>query len=117
MDARVETPRPDSSIGDLFSRLVDDGRDLLGAEAKLYKAIAQDRAARARPALIAIVAGGLLAFAGLIAALVGLVLGIGILIGPVAAGLVVFLVSAGVAWLLVRYGTRRLSALSRERAG
>jgi drug/metabolite transporter (DMT)-like permease len=108
----VETPRPDSSIGDLFSQLVDDGRNLLGAEANLYKQIARDRAARARPAIIAIAAGGLLAFAGLIAALVGLVMGIAILIGPIAAGLVVLVLCGGIGWLLVHYGMSRLAAIS-----
>lgn len=111
MDARVENPT-ESSIGDLFHQLVDDGRTLARAEVNLYKQIALYRAGKAKSGLVALVAGGLLAYAGLIAALVGLVMGLEDIIGPVAAGLVVLAIAGGVAFLLVRYGMGKMSALS-----
>lgn len=111
MDARVQHPT-DSSIGDLFGQLVDDGRGLVRAEVNLYKQVALYRAGKAKTGLIAFVAGGLLAYAGLIAALVGLVMGLADLVGPVAGGLIVLAVAGIVGFLLVRYGAGKMSALS-----
>ena len=111
MDARANDPG-DASIGDLLHTLVEDGRALVGAEVALYKEIALYRAGRARTGLIALVAGGLLAFAGLVAALVGCVLGLAPLIGPFAAGLIVLAVAGALGFLLVRYGAGKLAALS-----
>ncbi|MDP8913125.1 MAG: phage holin family protein [Pseudomonadota bacterium] len=115
MDARVQTPRADdpadSSIGDLFHQLVDDGRAFVTAEANLYKQIATYRAGKAKNGIVALVAGGLLAYAALIAFLVGLVIGLADFMGPVLGGLVVLAVSGGVAFLLIRYGVDKMSAL------
>ena len=115
MDARVSTPRADdpadSSIGDLFHQLVDDGRALLTTEVNLYKQIAIYRAGKAKNGIAALVAGGLLAYAALIAFLVGLVMGLADVMGPVLGGLVVLAVSGGVAFLLIRYGVGKMSAL------
>ncbi len=115
MDARVQTPRADdpadASIGDLFHQLVDDGRAFVTAETNLYKQIATYRVGKAKNGIVALVAGGLLAYAALIAFLVGLVMGLADLIGPVLGGLVVLAVSGGVAFLLIRYGVDKMSAL------
>ena len=111
MDAQTQNPA-DNTIGDLFGQLVDDGRHYVRSEAQLYKQIALYRANKAKTGLAALAAGGVLALAGLIAALVGLVMGLAPLIGPVAGGLVVLAGAAGIAFLLVRYGLRRMSALS-----
>ena len=102
----------DSSIGDLFHQLVDDGRHYVGAEVSLYKEIALYRVGKARTGLIALAAGAVLALAGLVAAVVGLVIGLAVLIGPVAAGLVIGAVAGLAAFLLIRFGTRKLTALS-----
>ena len=52
-----ESPQ-DESIGDLFGRLVEDGRGYAEAELELYRAIAEYRALRARRALVALAAAG-----------------------------------------------------------
>jgi hypothetical protein len=115
LDARVQTPRPespaDSSIGDLFHQLVDDGRNLVSAEVNLYKQVALYRAGKAKAGIVALVAGGLLAYAGLIAFLVGLVMGLADLIGPVLGGVAVLAITGIVAFLLLRYGVGKMSAL------
>jgi hypothetical protein len=111
MDARVKNPA-ESSIGDLFSQLADDGRNLVRAEVGLYKQIALYRANKAKLGVAALVAGGLLAYAGLIAALVGIVMGLADLVGPVAGGLIVLAVAGIVAFLLFRYGMGKMAALS-----
>lgn len=102
----------DGSISELFHQLVDDGRNLVGAEVNLYKQVALYRAGKAKAGVIALVAGGLLAFAGLIAFLVGLVIGLADLIGPVAGGLVVLAGAGAVGYLLVRFGAGKMAALS-----
>lgn len=111
MDARVQNPA-DTSIGDLFGQLVDDGRTLVRAEVDLYKEVALYRAGKAKTGMAALVAGGLLAYAGLIAALVGLVIGLADKIGSVAGGLIVLAVTGIVGFLLVRYGAAKMAALS-----
>ncbi len=111
MEVRVDHPS-DNSIKDLFSQLVDDGRNLVKAEVGLYKQVALYRAGKAKIGLAALVAGGLLAYAALIAALVGFVIGLADLIGPVAGGLVVLAVCGIIAFLLFRFGASKMAALS-----
>lgn len=111
MDARVQNPT-DSSIGDLFGQLVDDGRGLVRAEVNLYKQVALYRAGKAKIGVVALVGGGLLAYAGLIAFMVGLVMGLADLVGPVLGGLIVLAVSGGVAFFLFRFGADKMAALS-----
>jgi len=115
VDARVHTgtgSNADSSIKDLFGQLVDDGRGLVRAEVNLYKQVALYRAGKAKIGIAALVAGGLLAYAGLIAALVGLVMGLADLIGPVLGGLAVLAICGIAAFLLVRFGAAKMAALS-----
>ena len=70
MDAPDAEPR-DESIGDLFGRLVDDGRAYAEAEIDLYAAIARHRGIRARRALVALAGGWFF----LVTAMMALVLG------------------------------------------
>jgi hypothetical protein len=102
----------EESIGDLVGRLVEDGREYAKAEIGLYKQIARYRAARARNGLILLIAGGVLALSALTALILGFVLGLANLIGPVLAGIAVALVLAGVGFVLVRIGIGGLGALS-----
>ncbi|PWG01252.1 hypothetical protein DF286_14070 [Sphingosinicella humi] len=111
LHGRIERP-DDDSLGDLIQQLVEDGRNVAAAEVRLYKQIALYRIGKARTGAIALAAGGFLAFAGLIAALVGLVMGLAVLIGPVAAGLVVLAATGAIAFLLVRFGLGKMAALS-----
>ena len=115
MDARVSTPRAenpaDNSIGDLFHQLVDDGRSLVTAEVNLYKQIGLYRFGKARNGLIALAAAGFLAYAGLIAFLVGVVMGLADFLGPVLGGLVVLAVTGIAAYILVQYGLSKVGAL------
>jgi hypothetical protein len=112
VDARVQNPA-DSSVGDLFSQLVADGRNLVSAEVNLYKQIAAYRAGKAKTGIVALVAGGLLAFAALIAFMVGVVIDLGELVDSAAlGGLIVLLVVGVIAFLLFRFGAGKMTALS-----
>lgn len=110
MDAPAQEPE-EESIGDLFGRLVEDGRAYARAEIDLIKQIARHRAARARNGLIMVAAGGVLLLTSLIALVLGLVLGLATLIGPVLAGLAIAVVLAGTGYGLIRYGATGLRAL------
>ena len=110
MDAPADDPR-EESIGDLFGRLADDGRAYAKAEIELYRQIALHRAGRARAGLIALVAGGVLLLSSLTALILGLVLWLAALIGPLLAGLAIAALLALTGYLLVRFGLVRLRAL------
>ena len=105
-------PSPEPSIGDLLHRLVDEGKGVAAAEARLYREIASYRIAKARGGVIALVAAVVLANAALIALMVAFVLGLAPLIGPVLSGLAVLATTLLVAFLLARFGISKLGVLS-----
>ncbi len=110
----MDAPRgmPEASIGDLFSRLKEDGKAFAQAEVGLYRAIARRRAGKARNGAIALVAAYLLLNAALITLIVCIALALATLIGPLLAGLATFAGIGLIAFLLVRWGAGKLSALS-----
>jgi hypothetical protein len=101
----------DSSIGELFGRLAEDGRSFVEAEVGLYKAVAVRRAGLARNGAIALVVALFLVNAALVALLVGVAMQLATWVGPALGGLIVFLAAAGIAFALVRYGAGKLGAL------
>ena len=111
MTPRLDAPS-DESIGDLFHQLADEGGRVVRAEVNLYKQIALHRAGKARAGLIALVVAGILLFDAAIVLLVMLALALAAEIGPVAAGALVAAILAVPAYLLIRFGIGRLSALS-----
>lgn len=109
-------PRPteaddEPSIGELVSRLVDDGKAYAKAEIDLVRAIAAAKANAARMPLALLAVALLLALAAIIALCVGIVLALAALMPPLLAGLVAFLLIAGLAALLGWAGVRRLKDL------
>ena len=110
MDAPAQDPH-EESIGDLFGRLVDDGRTYARAELDLLKQIARHRAARARTGAILLVSGGVLLLVSVIALTLGLVLGLAAVTGPLLAGLIIAVVLAGIGYGLIRFGLGGLKAL------
>ena len=111
MDARVGDVG-ESSVGELFGRVAEDARTFAKAEIGLYRAIASHRAAKARNGAIALVVALFLANAALITLIVCAALALALHIGPLLAGFAVFGAVAIIAFLLVRYGAAKLSALS-----
>lgn len=106
----------EESIGELLGRLAEDGRAFVKAEIGVYKAIAARRAARARNGLIALAIGAVLLIASITALLLGLVLWLSGLIGPLLAGLAVAAVLILSGYILVRVGISGLSALGGDEA-
>lgn len=115
MDAPTGGPG-EESIGDLFGRLVEDGRAYAEAELALVKAIARYRAQRAGRALAALGAGAVLLLAAIIALVVGLVLGLSQYMSPFFAGLIVAVLLAGGGWLLLNRGLAGMRGLGRDAA-
>lgn len=109
-------PRDDESIGALLGRLADDGRAYVKAEISVYKAIAARRAARARSGLIALAIGVVLLVSSITALLLGLVLWLATLIGPLLAGLAIAAVLVLAGFVLVRIGISGLKALGGDEA-
>ncbi|WP_166038702.1 phage holin family protein [Sphingosinicella sp. YJ22] len=113
---RVDATPPDiapgdESIGELFSRLVEDGRAYARAELDLVRQIARHRAAKAKTGAILLGVGITLLLCSLTALVLALVLGLATLIGPFGAGMAVFLVLAAAGGLLARAGAKGLAAL------
>lgn len=106
----------DESIGELLGRLAEDGRAFVKAEVGVYKAVAARRMARARGGLVALAIGAVLLICSVTALLLGLVLWLATLIGPLLAGLVVAaaLILSGL--ILVKAGISGLKALGGDEA-
>lgn len=102
----------DETIGELVSRLVEDGRAYARAELDLVKQIARRRASKAKSGAVLLGIGVTLLLCSLTALVLALVLGLATLIGPFAAGMVVFLVLAVSGGLLARSGAKGLAALA-----
>ena len=95
-------------VGELVHELIEDGKAYAKAEANVAKAIATAKANALK--LPAILFGG--AFVVFLAAITALAVGVTIalatLIGPLAGGVVGFLLFAGIAGGLGWYGAKRL---------
>lgn len=106
----------DESIGELVSRLVEDGRAYARAELDLVKRIARHRAGRAKSGAILLGIGVTSLLCALTALVLALVLGLATLIGPFGAGMAVFAVLAGIGGLLAYAGVNGLAALGGDEA-
>lgn len=97
-------------IGELFGRLIDEGKAYARAELGLAKANAEVKAERFKwPA--ALLFGALLFLQAAVTVLaVTLALALATLIGPLAGGLLAVLFAAGIAYLLYWLAMKRLRA-------
>jgi len=115
LDGPAADPR-DESIGDLFGRLVEDGRAYAEAELRLAKAIAEYRAQRAGRALALLAGGVFLALSAATALVIGAVLGLSLYLHPFLAGLLVAAVLAGGGYALAMAGLKGMKGLGRDQA-
>jgi hypothetical protein len=106
----------DESIGELLGRLAEDGRAYVKAEVGVYRTIAARRMKRARNGLIALAIGIVLMICSGTALLLGLVLWLSPLLGPLLAGLTVAAALILTGFLLVRGGIGGLKALGGDEA-
>jgi fumarate reductase subunit D len=99
----------DVPIGQLFSQLVDDGKRYARAEVELYKAKAADKAEPVKWAAIFGGAALTLVLSAVTALLVGLILALETLVGPLAATLIVVLATLAIAGLLGWVAYKRIA--------
>jgi hypothetical protein len=111
LDAPFRSPQ-EESIADLVGKLIDEGREVARTEVNLYKQIALRRSAMAKSGLILVSAAGVIALLAGIGLVVGLIMALATLIGPLAATLAVVLVMGVAAFFLLRKGLAGLAALS-----
>lgn len=104
----------DESIAALAERLVDDARGYAEAEFGLWKAIIEYRAVRARQALVMLAIGWFLLLAAMTALVIGAMVRLTQLFGPLIAGLGVGVPLAVGGYLLVRAGWRGIKGLGRD---
>lgn len=95
-------------IGELVHELIEDGKAYARAEAEVIRAIATAKANALKIPSIMFGMAFLLAFAAIVALAVGVAMGLASLIGPLAGGIVAFLLFAAVAGGLGWYGAKRL---------
>lgn len=109
VDAVQDRVAPEPGLTDLVSQLTGDAKDLARAELALQKAKVSEAVGRYKNAAIFFAVAGVLALAGIIALLVGMIVTLATITGPGLATLVVvggvFLIAA----ILGVVGKNRLS--------
>lgn len=103
-------PRQERSIGALLGDLADDLRRLFRLEIELFKRELAEKAGRLSRGLIAVAAGGFLAFSAWLVLLAAAVLALSIVLRPWLAALIVGVVVLLVAAVLLILGKRWLDA-------
>lgn len=106
----MQPQRDERSIGELFAELANETSTLVRQEVQLAKTEITQKVTSAGKDAGMIGAGGALAYAGLLAVIAAIIIGLGQLIPMWASALVVGLVVIGVGYLLIQSG---LSALKR----
>ena len=90
----------EESLGELFGRLVEDGKGFARAEIGYYRTLAGGKAAQAKSPLIFGSAALVIALSAITALLVGLILTLTPLVGPGFATLIVIVATLAVVGLL-----------------
>ena len=98
----------DRPVGELVHELIEDGKAYARAEISVVKAMATAKVAALKLPAILFGVAFLLALAAITSLAVGVAMGLATLIGPLAGGIVAFLLFAGVAGGLGWYGAKRL---------
>lgn len=96
------------SFGELASQLVDDAKAYARAEVDLAKAIAADKTKSLRISAIFLVAAAFVAMGALNALCFGIYVGLAMLMSPVLAGILAFVLIGAVAALLAWLGVSKL---------
>jgi hypothetical protein len=111
MDVQTDTTS-EEPVTNIFKRLLADGRAYAQAEVDLYKGIARYRVSKASSGITKLIIGGVLLWFAVSALLLGIVLGLATLIGPLAAGVAVAVLLGAFGYYMIRSGLPGLKALS-----
>jgi hypothetical protein len=101
-------PTSDRPIGELFRELVDDGKAYARAEVNVAKTIASEKANAFKVPAILFAAALFIGMAAINVFAITVFVGLALIMHPVLAGLVAFLIVAGLAGLLAYIGAQKL---------
>jgi hypothetical protein len=104
-------PQDQESIGELFSRLVEDGRGLITNELALFRVDFYRRISRAKLGVALCVGGAIMAQAAAVVLLISIAFALGPIIGPFPGAAVAALIGFAAAGIAIRFGLRRLSLI------
>ncbi|WP_260484063.1 phage holin family protein [Sphingomicrobium flavum] len=102
---------PDSGIGDLLGRVVNDGREYAAAELNLAKAKAVSHAGLYRGPLVMLAVAGVFGIAAVVTLFVTVALALATLVGPLAGGLIATAIAAVIAGGLALTAKSKLEKL------
>jgi xanthine/uracil permease len=106
----MQEPKEDRSLGELFAELANETSTLVRQEMELAKVELTQKATKVGKDIGQIAVGGAIAYAGLLALLAALIIGLNALGLPLwAAALVVGLVVIAVGYLLIQRGRNALA--------
>ncbi len=108
--ASVGLEPDDAPLGELVSRLIDQGKGYARAEVGLFKAIASAKADAVKVPALLLATALLFVIAGVVVFCITIALALATLIGPLAGGLVATLVAFGIAGGLAWIGVNKLKA-------
>ncbi len=108
----MERQREEPSLGELFSRLASDTSTLVRKEVALARTELVQKATAAGRDAGMLGAGGAIAYAGFLALLAALIIGLGQIVPVWLAALIVGLAVVGVGALLIQRGLSALRQLS-----
>jgi preprotein translocase subunit SecY len=108
-ELEIQSGTADEGISTLVHRAVEDARELAHAEVALYKAKASERIAAYTSAATFFGAAAVLALSAVTALLVGLIMALSTLIGPLGATGVVVVVTLAIAGVLAMIGKGKLA--------
>ena len=103
--ASADNERP---VGDLVHELIEDGKAYARAEIGVVKAMANAKIGALKLPAILFGAAFVLALAAVSALAYGVAAGLASLVGPLAGGIIAFLLFAGVAGGLIWFGIKKL---------
>ncbi len=102
--------RDPASIGDLFGRLIDQGKGYARAEVDLAKAIATAKADTLKLPVALFAVALLFVIAGVVTLCITIALALATLIGPLAGGLIATVIAFAVAGALAFVAIKKLSS-------
>lgn len=97
------------TIGELVGRAVADGKSYATGRVEVVKQTALTGIDKGKMGVVLVVAGGFLAYAAIIVLLVGVLLWVTNMIGPLGAGLVVAGVTLAIAFIMLKVGAGKIS--------
>ena len=102
------TPKQDLSLGQLFGELSQDVSRLVRAEVKLAKTEMTEKASKTGKDVGTVVAGGMLAYAGLLAVIAAIIAGLALFIPLWLSALIVGVIVIAIGAFIVKAGLDRL---------